>query len=108
MGERTPHLDSDCRGMFFGLSAMHTKSDMIRAVMEGVAYSLRDCVEVIREMDIDISDMAVCGGGGNSKLWRGMIADNYGCVVKTCTSKEGPALGAAILAGSGSRNLYEC
>lgn len=102
MGERTPHLDSDCRGMFFGLSAMHTKSDMIRAVMEGVAYSLRDCVEVIREMDIDISDMAVCGGGGNSKLWRGMIADNYGCVVKTCTSKEGPALGAAILAGVGA------
>ena len=101
-GERTPHLDPNARGVFFGLSTMHKKKEMLRAVMEGVSYSLRDCVEVIREMDIDISDMAVCGGGGNSKLWRGMIADNYGCVVKTCTSKEGPALGAAILAGVGA------
>ena len=102
MGERTPYLDPDCRGMFFGLSAMHTKADMIRAVMEGVTYSLRDCIEVLREIGIDIFDMAVCGGGGTSKLWRSMIADSYGCRVKTCTSKEGPALGAAILAGVGA------
>jgi len=98
MGERTPHLDPDARGMFFGLSAMHTKKEMLRAVMEGVAYSLRDCVEICREMDINVSDMMACGGGGSSPLWRQMLADLYACPVKTASSKEGPALGVAILA----------
>lgn len=98
MGERTPHLDPYARGVFFGLSAVHTKKHLLRAVMEGVSYSLRDCVEVFREMNIDISDMAVCGGGGTSPLWRSMLADLYGCNVKTVVSKEGPALGSAILA----------
>ena len=102
MGERTPHLDSDARGVFFGLSAVHTKKHMLRAVMEGVAYSLRDCVEIFREMGISVSDMAACGGGGSSALWRSMLADLYGCGVKTVTSKEGPALGAAILAAVGA------
>lgn len=105
MGERTPHLDPNCRGVFFGLSAMHTKRDMLRAVMEGVSYSLRDCFEVLKEMNVNISDMAVCGGGGASPLWRGMLADNYNCSVKTPVSKEGPALGAAILAAVGA-GLY--
>jgi xylulokinase len=76
MGERTPHLDPDARGVFFGLSAMHTKRDMLRAVMEGVSYSLRDCVEVFREMDINVSDMMACGGGGSSPLWRSMLCKN--------------------------------
>ena len=98
MGERTPHLDPDARGMFFGLSAMHTKKDMLRAVMEGVAYSLRDCMEICREMNINVSDMMACGGGGSSPLWRQMLADLYACPVKTSASKEGPALGVAILA----------
>ena len=102
MGERTPHLDPDARGVFFGLSAMHTKKDMLRAVMEGVAYSLRDCVEICREMDINVSDMMACGGGGSSPLWRQMLADLYACPVKTASSKEGPALGAAILAFVGA------
>ena len=102
MGERTPHLDADARGVFFGLSAVHTKKHMLRAVMEGVAYSLRDCVEIFREMGISVSDMAACGGGGSSALWRSMLADLYGCGVKTVTSKEGPALGAAILAAVGA------
>ena len=102
MGERTPHLDADARGVFFGLSAVHTKKHMLRAVMEGVAYSLRDCVEIFREMGISVSDMAACGGGGSSALWRSMLADLYGCGVKTVTSKEGPALGAAILASVGA------
>lgn len=102
MGERTPHLDPDARGVFFGLSAIHTKKDMLRAVMEGVAYSLRDCVEVCREMGIDVSDMMACGGGGTSPLWRQMLADLYACPVKTAVSKEGPALGAAILAMVGA------
>ena len=102
MGERTPHLDADARGVFFGLSAVHTKKHMLRAVMEGVAYSLRDCVEIFREMGVSVSDMAACGGGGSSPLWRSMLADLYGCGVKTVTSKEGPALGAAILASVGA------
>lgn len=99
MGERTPHLDPDCRGGFIGLSAMHTRGDLIRAVMEGVVYSLRDCSEVLKEMGVTSDSMAACGGGGSSPLWRGMLADTFGTTVTTVTSKEGPALGAAILAG---------
>ena len=102
MGERTPHLDPNARGVFFGLSAMHTKEHMLRAVMEGVSYSLRDCVEVFREMDINVSDMMACGGGGSSPLWRSMLADLYNCPVKTASSKEGPALGVALLASVGA------
>ncbi|MGN0622041.1 MAG: FGGY-family carbohydrate kinase, partial [Porcipelethomonas sp.] len=105
MGERTPHLDPDARGVFFGLSAIHTKKDMLRAVMEGVVYSLRDCFEICREMGISINDMMACGGGGTSPLWRQMLADLYKCPVKTVASKEGPALGAAILAAVGA-GLY--
>lgn len=98
MGERTPHLDPDARGVFFGISAVHTKKHMLRAVMEGVAYSLRDCVEVFREIGIEATDMTACGGGGKSPLWRQMLADLYGCNVKTTVISEGPALGVAILA----------
>ena len=105
MGERTPHLDPYCRGVFFGLSAMHTKWDMLRAVMEGVTYSLRDCMEVLRGMGVDIGEMLACGGGGSSPLWRQMLADTYNCPVRTVKSKEGPALGVAILAGVGA-GLY--
>ena len=101
-GERTPHLDPNARGAFIGLSTMHKKKDMIRAVMEGVSYSLRDCVEVMREMRINVSDMMACGGGGTSPLWRQMLADLYGCPVKTTQNKEGPALGAALLAAVGT------
>jgi xylulokinase len=100
-GERTPHLDPNARGVFFGLSAMHKKKDMLRAVMEGVSFSMRDCAEVIKEMGININDMMACGGGGNSLLWRQMLADLYGCPVKTTLNKEGPALGAALLAAVG-------
>ena len=102
MGERSPLLDSDARGAFVGLSAIHTKGDMIRAVMEGVAYSQRQCLDVFREMGVDVSDMAVCGGGGRSAFWRQMLADLYACPVKSIASEEGPALGAAILAGVGA------
>lgn len=102
MGERTPHLDANARGVFFGLSAIHTKRDMLRAVMEGVTYSLRDCLEVFREMDITVNDMMACGGGGSSPLWRQMLADLYGCPIQTLASKEGPALGVAILAMVGT------
>lgn len=99
MGERSPHPDPDCRGVFFGLSARHTRKDMIRAVMEGVAYSQRECVDVFREMNVPINGMMACGGGARSDLWRQMLADLYGCPVSTLAADEGPALGAAILAG---------
>ena len=102
MGERTPHLDPDCRGVFFGLSAIHTKYDMLRAVMEGVTYSQRDSVEILREMGVELHEMLACGGGGSSPLWRQMLADTFNCEVKTVVSKEGPALGVAILAGVGA------
>ena len=102
MGERTPHLDPDCRGVFFGLSAIHTKYDMLRAVMEGVTFSQRDSVEILREMGVDLKEMLACGGGGSSPLWRQMLADTFNCEVKTVVSKEGPALGVAILAGVGA------
>lgn len=102
MGERTPHLDPNARGVFFGLSAMHTRSDLIRSVMEGVAFSLNDCREVITGMGIRADDMTACGGGGRSPLWRQMLADIFNCPVKTSNSKEGPALGVAILAMVGA------
>ncbi len=106
MGERTPHLDAKARGVFFGLSAIHGRKEMLRAVMEGVSYSLRDCLEICREMKIDVTDMMACGGGGSSPLWRQMLADLYHCPVKTASSKEGPALGVAILAMVGA-GLYQ-
>lgn len=99
MGERTPHLDADCRGVFFGLSAIHTKKHMLRAVMEGVSYSLCDCNEILQQMGVNVTRMMACGGGGKSPVWRQMLADLYGCEVKTVKQEEGPALGAAILAG---------
>ncbi len=102
MGERTPHLDANARGVFFGLSAMHQKRDLLRAVMEGVTYSLRDCLEVFREMEITVDSMMACGGGGSSPLWRQMLADLFGCAIQTTRSKEGPALGVAILAMVGT------
>lgn len=105
MGERTPHLDPDCRGIFFGISAIHKKAHFIRAIMEGVTFSQRDSFEILKEMGININEMMACGGGGTSPLWRQMLADVYGCPVKTLASKEGPALGVAILAGVGA-NIY--
>jgi xylulokinase len=102
MGERTPHLDPDARGVFFGLSAIHTKKDMLRAVMEGVTFSLRDCLEIIRATGITVDEVRASGGGGKSPLWRQIQADVFGSAVKTVNSGEGPALGVALLAGVGA------
>jgi len=106
MGERTTHLDPNAKGVFFGLSAKHEKRDMIRAVMEGVVYSLRDCLEIIKEMGVDVSEVRASGGGGKSRLWRQMQADVFGTDITTINSSEGPALGAALLAGVGV-GVYE-
>ena len=102
MGERSPHPDPDCRGVFFGLSASHNRANMIRAVMEGVAFSQLECVDVFKEMQVNVADMIACGGGGRSTVWRQMLADMYGCSVSTIKADEGPAFGVAILAGVGA------
>jgi xylulokinase len=102
MGERTPHLDPFAKGVFFGISARHTKRDMLRAIMEGVAYSLRDCLEIITEMGIEVKEVRASGGGGKSHLWRQIQADLFNSNVVTINSSEGPALGVAILAGVGT------
>ncbi|MBE5797656.1 MAG: xylulokinase, partial [Clostridiales bacterium] len=106
MGERTPHLDPDCRGMFFGLSAMHQRRDLLRAVMEGVTFSQMDSLSVLAEMGVAPETMLACGGGGKSPLWRQMLADVFNVPVATTVNTEGPALGVAILAGVGA-GLYE-
>ncbi len=98
MGERTPWLDPDARGVFFGLSAIHTKSDLLRAVMEGVSFSLSDCICILKEMGTDVGHMTICGGGSKSPFWSQMLADIYGMQVYTPACTEGPAYGAAILA----------
>lgn len=107
MGERTPILDSDARGVFFGLSAMHTREHMSRAVIEGVSYSLYSCLEVIREVGIAVEDMALCGGGGKSPFWKQMLCDIYNIPIKTMVSDEGAALGAAILGGCAA-GVFTC
>lgn len=102
MGERTPHLDANCRGVFFGLSAIHTRAHLIRAVMEGISFSLLDCLNIIREIGMEVSDMMICGGGSRSTLWRSILSTLYDCNISTIKSGEGAVLGAAILAGVGT------
>jgi len=98
-GERTPHLDPDCRGAFIGLSALHERRDLIRAVMEGVSFSLRDCAEIFAGMGAPLDHTRVCGGGASSAFWRRMLADVLDLPILNTRSAEGPALGAALLAG---------
>lgn len=102
MGERSPILNSDARGVFFGLSGVHTKRDMLRAVLEGVSFSQRDCLDILREMGVTFEQMVITGGGARSPLIRQMLADNYNCPVTTAYNQEGPALGVALLAGVGT------
>jgi len=102
MGERTPHLDPDCRGAFFGLSAIHQRGDLIRAVMEGVSYALRDSLDILDGMGVSSQDMLLTGGGAKSPFWRQLLADIFARPIHTIDSSEGPALGVAILAGVGA------
>ncbi len=103
MGERSPILDEKSRGVFFGLSAMHTKYHMARAVMEGVMYSQKSCLDVINEMGVFPKEMYACGGGAKSQLWRQMMADLYNTPVLSVQNEEGPALGVAALAAVASK-----
>ena len=102
MGERTPHLDPQARASLVGLTASHTRAHVVRAIMEGVAFSLRDTFEIFKEMNVPVQEIRLGGGGARSKLWRQIQADVYGRVVKTVEAEEGAAYGAALLAGVGA------
>ena len=85
---------------------MHTKADIVRAVMEGISYSLTDCKDILSEMGVEVNDMMACGGGAKNGVQRQMMADMFGCDVNTVTATEGPALGVAILEGVGA-GIYD-
>jgi xylulokinase len=102
MGERTPHLNPNARGVWFGLTAAHRRAHLVRSVLEGVAYSLRDCLTILVEMGVPIDQIRASGGGGRSPLWRQIQADVFRRPVVTLNAAEGPAYGAALLAGVGS------
>lgn len=101
MGERTPHLDPNARAAFVGLTASHTRGHLVRAVMEGVAFSLRDALEIFRSLGAEVGNIRLGGGGSYSAVWRQIQADVYGGTVETIEADEGAAFGAAILAGVG-------
>jgi xylulokinase len=104
MGERTPHLDPNARGALIGLTAAHTRSHIIRAILEGVAFSLKDTFSIFEEMGVPVNTIRLGGGGARSALWRQIQADVYGHEVETVEAEEGAAYGAAILAAVGSRH----
>ena len=98
MGERTPHLDAIARGGWIGLTAKHTRADLIRAVIEGVSYSQKDCLDIIEQLGVLVNSVRVSGGGGSSPFWRQVLADILEKPVVTLETQEGSAYGAALLA----------
>ena len=101
MGERTPHLDANARAAFIGLTASHTRGHLVRAILEGVAFSLRDTLSIFGEMKVPVNSIRLGGGGARSPLWRQIQADVYGHDAECVEAEEGAAYGAAILAGVG-------
>ena len=101
MGERTPHLDPNARAALVGLTATHTRAHVVRAILEGVAFSLRDSLEIFRDMNVPVESIRLGGGGARSKLWRQIQADVYAHAVDIVQAEEGAAYGAALLAGVG-------
>jgi xylulokinase len=102
MGERTPILDPQARGVWFGLTAAHHRAHLTRSVLEGVSYSLKDSLEILLQMDVEVEEIRASGGGGKSPLWRQIQADMFNRTVITVNATEGPAYGAALLAGVGA------
>jgi xylulokinase len=102
MGERTPHLDPSARAAFVGLTASHTRAHLVRAVLEGVAYSLKDTFTIFDEIHVPVEHIRLGGGGARSPLWQQIQADVYAHEVEILKAEEGAAYGAAILAGVGS------
>ena len=98
MGERTPHLDATARGGWIGLTASHTRADLIRAVIEGVCYSQRDCLDIIEALGVAAASVRASGGGARSVFWRQLLADTLNKRVATLETQEGSAYGAALLA----------
>ena len=96
MGERTPHLDSNCRGVYFGISAKHTKNHFLRSTIEGISYSLKNCLDVIDEIGININEMKLTGGGSKNKVWSKMLADIFDKNILILNS-SGTTLGVALL-----------
>ncbi len=103
MGERTPYLDPNARGMLVGLTASHTRDHVVRAIMEGVAFSLRDTFTIFKEIEVPVETIRLGGGGARSKLWRQIQADIYGQPIEIVEAEEGAAYGAALLAGVGAK-----
>jgi xylulokinase len=99
MGERTPHLDPNARGALVGITAQHTRAHIIRAILEGVAFSLRDSLTLFQEIGVPIESIRLGGGGARSPLWQQIQADVYGMPVELIEAEEGAAYGAALLAG---------
>ena len=101
MGERSPHNNPDARAMFIGMSMDTTRADMTQAVLEGVAFGIRDSFEVARSLGIKIDKTKICGGGAKSPLWKKIMANVLGITVEVIESEEGPGYGGAILAAVG-------
>jgi xylulokinase len=101
-GERTPHADPDARGAWVGLTLRHGQSHLVRSVMEGATYAMRDSLEIIRELQIPVTQIRLSGGGARSPFWRQLQADIYGQKVVTINAQEGPAFGVALLAAVGT------
>jgi len=102
MGERTPHLDATARGGWIGLTNRHTRADLIRAVIEGVSYSQRDCLDIVASLGVPLGSVRASGGGAQSAFWRQLLADILGTRVVTLETQEGSAYGAALLALAGT------
>ena len=102
MGERSPHNDVNARGAFLGMRANTTREEMNLAVLEGVAFALRDCVEVARSSGIVVNKTAICGGGAKSEVWKKIIANVLNAEVVSLETEQGPSYGAAILAMVGT------
>jgi xylulokinase len=100
-GERTPYADPYARGVFFGISYMHGQDHFVRSIMEGVAFSQFDCLSLMKEIGIISSKIVLYGGGAKSKIWRQIISDIFGTKIVTLNIEEGPAYGAALIAGAG-------
>ena len=98
-GERTPHADPDARGAFVGLSLRHDRGALVRAVLEGVAYGLRDSLELLRELGVEAAAARVSGGGARSSLWLRIVASVLGLRLERTAVEEGAAYGAALLGG---------
>jgi xylulokinase len=102
MGERTPHLDATIRGGWVGITAKHTRADLIRSIIEGVSYSQKDCLDIVERLGVPVSSVRASGGGARSLFWRQILADVFGKRVSTLSSQEGSAYGAALLAMVGT------